>query len=135
MKKSDLISATHIALLGCVTPALRMLKVLFSEIEHQIFVVAYFDCVPKVYEQELISDISGEIECSLTDVSYTCRSVCVHATDRVIGNTSVEQLESKICGSILFSEVCYLRFGEEGGYEDVTFEGYEELEQSKFYQL
>ncbi len=135
INKSDLIAIAHVALLGCVTPALRMLKVLFSEEQNKIFVVAYFDGVPKVYEQELISDISGEIECSLIDSSYECRTVCVHANDPVVGSVNVDKFESTLCDSISFSAVCYLRFGEEGGYEDLTSDSYLSLGVEEFYRL
>ncbi|MCO7226069.1 hypothetical protein [Pleionea sp. CnH1-48] len=135
INKSDLIATAHVALIGCVTPALRMLKVLFSEAQHKIFVIAYFDSVPKVYEKELISDISGEIECSLVDARYECHAVCVQAAGSVIGSLKVERFESETCDSILFSEICYLRFGEGGGHDELSPESYEKLDLGEYQKI
>lgn len=135
INKNDLIAIAHVAIIGCVTPALRMLKVLYSEPQMKVMVVAYFDDVPKVYEQELISDISGEIESSLVDSRYECRAACVCVADPVVGSVDIENFERNLCESISFSEICYLRFGEEGGHEDLTSDSYVELDVGAFYRL
>jgi hypothetical protein len=135
MKKSDLVATAHVALLGCVTPTLRALKMLFSEAQKKVFLIAYFDSVPKVFERELIEDVSGEIECSFIDSKYECRAIFVYSPEPIVGSSKINKFEDAICNMVDFSEICYLRFGEEGGYEDLNFNSHKTLNKGDFYIL
>ena len=130
----DLSICVQSAVLGCVTPSMRMIKAILSEKEKIIYVVVYFDRIPKIYESELVSDISSEIECSLINPVFVCESICVFSSCSVFDNVRVSEFEKELCPTMSFSVMAYLRYGENDDF-DLESDANNELGSDDFFIL